>query len=238
MAAAWIDQLAADLLDLDAELRPLLRAMAYDAAAQAPGRARVSTAAAAADWRTVTVTAHEARALLRAAMPAPIAATRRRTPHARMVAALQLFAAHLLALSDAARDPAHAIAAATSLQDELRRWLDAARWSQACRAAGVRWSQPTGDRVAITALTQHQTPGKRERQENTAELHGLDAAPTPAAAPLDPARHLRRRRTAAAAQQAALDLPAAAEAGAQVVALKPAPAPPRAPPAPARRRPA
>ena len=226
-ASAWIDRTAADLLDLEAELRPLLRRLAYNAADRRSGEHAVETAAAPRAHRSVTISATQARTLLRAAMPVPVAATHLRQPHARMLAAMQLFSAHLLSLNDPATAPAAAAAAGAALLAELRTWLEEARWHQACRAAGVRWPRQQACGTSISAVLRQQTGRKPEHGANTlpamAEQHRVGTDPMGA----QTARTGRRKATEAAVQDA-LELARRADADAPAsVPLRPAPAPPR-----------
>ncbi len=158
----------------------------------------------------MTISANEARTLLRAALPLPISATRLREPHARLLAALHLFTGHLLSLNDPVTAPDHAAGAAITLMDELRAWTATARWHQACRAAGVRWPPP----AAIRAITRHQTARDPEHAANT--LPGLAEAHRTAADPMG----AQVARTTRAAAQDALDL-ATETTPAQVVPLHP-----------------
>ena len=232
---AWIDRLASDLLDIEAELRPLLRDLSrhHDADTMGPPK---GTTEAGRYGRTVTISANQARTLLRAAMPLPIGSTRLRQPHGRMLAALQLFAGHLLSLNDPITAPDHAAAAGAALLTELRKWIAAARWHQACRSASIRWPADAG---AIMPLTQQQTAAKGERLVNAEDLPGLTVADMAAQAPEDGTQALRRRRrrAAAAAQatQDALESAATATTAPTVIPLRPAPAPAQATPAPRHR---
>ena len=99
-------------------------------------------------------------------MPAPIAATRLRAPHARMIAALHLFAAHLTALNDPIRSPGAALAAAADLAAELLAWRRVAGWLEACRTARVRW--PVPPQLAISPILRPETAGNPEHLPNTA----------------------------------------------------------------------
>jgi hypothetical protein len=136
---SWTERTAAELLDLEAELRPLLRRLLLERGAVAPvdpKSRRLATRSATAGSATITLSAREIRTLLRAAMPVPVTLSRAmRTPHARMNAALGVFAARLLALGEAHRMADEAIAAGLALRDELAAWIDAARWVQATRRA-------------------------------------------------------------------------------------------------------
>jgi len=161
----WIEAAASALLDTTAELRQLVRRSHYDPDARWPYPSRLTTRAGKSGG--ITIGANEARTLLRAAMPVPIGTTRLRQPHARMLAALQLYAGHLLGLNDPLHDPAAAIAAAITLRGELDTWLTTARWQQACRAASVRWPLAVaGNSVAVTTVLRQQTDASREQAAN------------------------------------------------------------------------
>lgn len=90
----------------------------------------------------ITVAPNEARTLLRAAMPAPVAGSRLRRPHARMAAALHTFGQHLLALNSPQHPRGAALAAAADLQAALSEWQHAARWQDATTRAGAAWPVP------------------------------------------------------------------------------------------------
>ena len=162
---AWLDRIAADLLHLEQDLRTTLRTVSRGG--RPPPRAR---------WDRLEISTAEARTLLRGAMPAPIAATRLREPHARLVAALSVLQGHLLTLNDpwVRNRPGAALAAACSVMDELRRWIGIVRWTSAAQQAGVRWPVPQ----AITAIMQPQTGQAREHLPNAAagQLHHPAAA--------------------------------------------------------------
>ena len=226
--AAWIEALAADLLDVEAELRPLIRALHQHHDSNTTGPVQ-GTTTHARYGRTISISANEARTLLRAAMPLPISSTRLRQPHARMLAALQLFTGHLLTLNDPLAAPDTAAAAGASLLAELRTWIATARWHQACRAAGIRWPQNQPEPRAVSPITRQQTTASEERQGNTlpamAESHRVTSDPMGAQV----ARTARRKAAAAAATQDALDLAQQAAAGPPtVVPLRP-PAPTKPP---------
>jgi len=207
LVPAWIERLASDLLDLDAELRPLLRRVTTSNHGRTAGALSVATARGSHGYQSVTIAANEARTLLRAAMPIPIGSTRLRQPHARMLAALQLFTAHLLSLNDETTAPDQAAVAGVALAAELRAWLAEARWHQACRAAGVRWKA-----VSIISLPRQQTAPEREQEVNTlatmAEQHRAGTDPMA----VQTNRTARRKAAAAAAAQDALDLAASTTA--------------------------
>ncbi len=195
---AWLDRVAADLLHVEHDIRTALRAMAR-------GGPQQHTTRGGRGWRTLTIGANEARTLLRGAMPAPIVTTRLREPHARMVAALSQFSAHLVALNDPNRPPDAALAAAAALIEELTRWQKLARWMQACRRAKVKWPAP---RLPVTAIMRQQTAEQAFPPNAAAgELHH----PT---APLRFVQQLRQLRT----EQAELDL--APPPSAEVVDLR------------------
>jgi hypothetical protein len=171
-------------------------------------------------------------------MPFPVSSTRLREPHARMLAALALFSGHLLSLNDPLADQRHAAAAACALVDELRGWIAQARWTQACRAAGVRWRFEPAAQLPIIPITQHQTATGEEQPANT--LAALAAAHQVRADPMghQTARTARRRSAAAIAAQDALQLAQEADAGppARVVPLRPAAATSAPPDLATRRR--
>ena len=194
---AWLDRVAADLLHVEHLLRTTLRSVSRGGK---PERLFAHD--------RIWITGVEARTLLRGAMPAPIAATRMRQPHARVLAAMSIFSGHLVTLNDplqAAR-PEAAISAACQLVDELRRWAFVGRWSAACRAARVRIPVP------ITAVLRQQTVPAWEHLPNAwagareLEARGGRPAPLP--------RQVRRLR----AEQAELDL--AAPSSAEVVDIR------------------
>jgi hypothetical protein len=199
----WLDRVAADLLHLEADLRTALRAMSRGG----PQHHR-TLGAGRVDYRTITIGANEARTLLRGAMPVPIGSTRLREPHARMMAALSQFSAHMVALNDPIRPPDAALAAAAALVEELTRWQKLARWMQATRRAKVKWPAP---RLPVTAIMQRQTAEQAFSLPNAAagELHH------PAAA----MRFVQQLR----AEQAELDL--APPTSAEVVDLRQLPLP-------------
>ncbi len=128
----WLDRVAADLLHVEHDLRVTLRSISRGGSPvrMRPGR----------QW--VELRVGEVRTLLRGVLPAPIAGSRMREPHGRLVAALSIFQGHLVALNDPLQRPEAAIAAACQLLEELRRWAYVARWSAACRVAHVRMPVP------------------------------------------------------------------------------------------------
>lgn len=148
----WLDRLAADLVHVESEVRAALLAVAR----------RRPHPRLHGPFGQFLISQHEARTLLRAAMPAPIAATRQRDPHARMLLALQLFGQHLLTLNNA---PPHrsirtpAVGAAVVLLDELREWVRVAQWREATRRARVAWPVP----VPVTGIIGPATRTNPER---------------------------------------------------------------------------
>ena len=199
MTTAWLDRIAADLLHLEQDLRATLRSLARGGS---PDRA--------AGWNRLTITPAEARTLLRGAMPAPITATRQRTPHARLVAAMSILSGHLLALNDPTHQPEAAISAAVQLTDELRRWVYVAHWSAACRRAGIRLRLPA--RVAVTAVMR---PDAGSGPEHLPNPHAGEAQHRQDGTGARPLPHqLRELR----AEQLALDLDPAP--GADVIDLR------------------
>ena len=147
----FIDRLTADLLALDAELRPLIRRTHYQPGAY--GAPPLSTIAGEHGQR-ITLSTNETRTLLRAALPFPLSTRHRRGPHAAIVAALATFAGELQALT--IQTPGeHAIAAALDLMAALREWVAVARWHEATASASVQWKRPP--ELAITAVTRQRT---------------------------------------------------------------------------------
>ena len=234
----WINSIASALLDAESALRAALRPTEPDAGWPLPGRpphrtpTSTATPAGSGGKPSVTIGQHEARTLLRAALPQPVSASPLRGQHARMLAAVSIFSAHLLSLNDpfVAEDPAHALASAAQLLDELRAWMEAARWHQACRRSGVRWRHTPVTRVSIMPIPQQQTPAEHEQEVNRAgKLHPLlamaESSETDPMCPT-PARHRTRARAIASPQavQDALDLAAATSAPptADLVPLHPA----------------
>jgi hypothetical protein len=200
---AWIDRLAADLLDAEHAVRRALRENVTLHKNLPPMRAyRVATKFGGRPGaQTVTMTRAEARALLRAAMPAPVAVAKPlRAPHARMTAALSLFHAQLLLLNDALADPGQAAAAALALRAELDGWIAATRWRQATAKAGTAakgWSRLSG-----TKITRQLTAAERNATgtPDAPGIPGLDdiAAPSAEAHDADRARDQRKRARIAA----------------------------------------
>lgn len=129
MSQAWLDRVAAELLDVEHDVRLALRSQSRG------GAAEQHTRAARAGWRRLVLSAHEARALLRGAMPAAVSRSGLREPHARMTVALQAFGDHLVTLNEPERPLDGALSAAAALSDELARWQRVARWLQASRVA-------------------------------------------------------------------------------------------------------
>ena len=130
---SWLDFAAYELLCVQAELRQALRAITRHG-----GPSTVRTRGGRG-WQTLTLGLHEVRALLRGAMPAPIAANNRtlREPVARVVVALDLFNRHLLALNDPAALPEATLPAAAALADALAEWQRSVG-----RVAGRRYKAP------------------------------------------------------------------------------------------------
>lgn len=140
----WLDRLAADLLYVEGELRAALLAIRRGRAPHPRTRMAGPGAnpAAFAGLPSITIHPNEARTLIRGAMPAPIAGSRLRRPHARMVAALHIFGQHLLALNSPTHPRGAALAAAADLADALAAWQHAARWQDATTRAGSSWQFP------------------------------------------------------------------------------------------------
>ena len=197
MTATWLDRIAADLLHVEQDIRRTLRNISRGE----PSPRQIG-------WRDLRITVPEARTLLHGTMPAPIAGSRLRRQHGRLVAALAILSGHLVALNDPLRRPEAAIGAACSLMDELRAWIEAVRWQAAARRAGVKWPAP----VAIRATMRLPAAADAEHLPNTAagELHLQQHAP--GARPLP--HQLRQLRQ----EQLALDL--APPAPAQVIDLR------------------
>lgn len=151
---SFLDRLAADLLAIDGELRPLMRRLHYDTATRWPNNTGPLTTAAATFGPGITVSGNEARTLLRAAMPFPLSTRHRRGPHASVIAALATFAGELQSLTI---QPAgnHAIAAALDLIAAVRQWVEVARWHEATAAASVQWKRSPP--LSITAVTRQRT---------------------------------------------------------------------------------
>jgi hypothetical protein len=131
---SWVQKFRDDLLATEATLRPLVRRVHHD---PPPRGERLTT------WQGrmgcgITIGADEARTLLRAAMPVPVASRHKREPHAELVAALASFAAGLLDLNDPTAGP-RTMAGACDLIEALRAWVARMRWHEATAAAGVRW---------------------------------------------------------------------------------------------------
>ena len=197
---AWLDRIAADLLHVEQDLRTTLRSLSRGGA---PARL--------AGWNRLVITPAEARTLLRGAMPAPIATTRLRTPHARLVAAMSVLSGHLVALNDPLHRPEAAIGAAVQLADELKRWTYVARWGAACRLARVRLRVP--GEPAVTTVMQPGSAADREQLPNAWAGEAQLRTDSPAARPLP--HQLRQLR----AEQLALDLAPPAP-GAEVIDLR------------------
>jgi hypothetical protein len=185
--AAWIDQLRDQLLVTETELRRLVRRHHYD---PPPPGATLSTRGARGG-RGITIAEHEARTLLRAAMPVPMAAKHKRETHAAMVAALASFAAQLLDLNDPYAGP-RTVDGALDLAESLRAWAARMRWHQATAEAGAQWPAP----VAVTQLL---------RQRTGQDVPAL--FDTPAAAAPPPSRRKPPRRAAEAQLALLLPLP-------------------------------
>ena len=206
----WIEQLAAELLDVAGELRQVLRTAKHDRAAPQHASTRRGRTAA----RTVTLSEMEARALLRGALPAPIAASRLARPHAQVNAAIALYSAHLLSLNQAEADRGHAIAAGLVLAEQLAAWLAAMRWQQATKRARRSWRQP------VTAILRQSILGQNENNSLDPALSSIvaAAAATNAASPRALLADIRRQGPGARQVQATLDL--ASAAGAEIVRLQ------------------
>jgi hypothetical protein len=174
-APAWIDQFRDQLLETEAELRRLVRRHHHD---KPPPGTTFSTRGARGG-QGITIGAHEARTLLRAAMPVPMAVRHKRDGHADMLAALAGFAAQLLDLNDPYAGP-QTVAGALDLADSLRAWAARMRWHQATAEAGAKWPAP----LPIIELT---------RQQTSHDVPALFDAPAAAAAPARPRPKPRRQ---------------------------------------------
>ena len=130
MTTAWLDRVAANLLHLETDLRTTLREISRG---RKPPRL--------SGHHRLEITTVEARTILHGTMPAPIAVSRLREPHARLVAALNIFRSHLTRLNDPLAltiDPEFVLSAATTLIEELKVWHRIIRWKTACRRANVK----------------------------------------------------------------------------------------------------
>lgn len=149
----WLDRLAADLVHIEGELRSALRAIAR-------GGRQHQRSRMAGIMPGITISPVEARTLIRGAMPAPIASSRLREPHARMVVALQLFGAHLVALNSPVHPRGAAVAAAADLVEALQDWIHRTRWMEASRRSKTRWP------VSINTAVRPDTPAPAEQRWN------------------------------------------------------------------------
>ena len=152
---AWLDRIAADLLDIEQDLRTTLRDIS---------RGRRTERELNDHYGSLRISFTEARTLLRGTMPSPIALTRLRGQHARLVAALSVLNGHLLMMND----PWHrnrtdaALDAACSVLDELREWVRITRWNAGTRRARIRWGAP----VSKTSIMRLQSPPETEQLPN------------------------------------------------------------------------
>ena len=160
-------------------MRPLIRRLHYDPTAKWPHRSGPLHTRYGHD---ITISAHEARTLLRAAIPFPMTTKARHRQHAALVAALATFAAELYGLSlPQAGDSA--IAAGLDLSAALNEWIRVMRWTAATTAAHVRWPVPAANQTDITTLLRHRSspddpllfseaaePKKRKRHKNRYDL--------------------------------------------------------------------
>jgi hypothetical protein len=176
---SWHDTLNAEHLSADAEIRALLRTYSQAPRTCTIGAGELRTEHARTSGQTLTMTHHQARALLRASLPALTTKQPMRRPTAALLASLQR--AHTAALKI---DPTNrytlpaAIAAALQLREDINAWLDRARWSQANAKAGTRWPHAEretpaekiaeiGEQFSIMALTRQRTLDLPEPIENT-----------------------------------------------------------------------
>jgi hypothetical protein len=153
-ALPFVDQLRIDLLAVEAQLRPLIRRLHYDPAARWPHRTEPLRTR---HGHEITISGHEARTLLRGAIPFPMTTRPRHERHAELVAALATFAAELHGLNiPQAGDTA--IAAGLDLVHALKAWIARMRWTAATAAAGTQWPAPKQPAdLAVTAVTRHRT---------------------------------------------------------------------------------
>lgn len=210
----WTNALASALLDAEADIRAALRptepVTGWPYAGRPPHATphSVKTPAAGRATPTITMAQHEARTLLRAAMPQPIGGSPLRGAHARMLAAVSIYSAHLLTLNDplTAADPRDAIAAGLALLQDLRAWLDATRWHQACHRSGTRWPRKDPAQSAVRPLLRHQTSANHEHEVNAAKRqHPLTTMAAEAeTASFEPKSARQRRKIRESASPAAL----------------------------------
>jgi hypothetical protein len=185
---AWVDRLAGDILTTTAELRRLVRRHHYD---PPPAGQRLTTRAGA--WSGIAVSAHEARTLLRASMPATMALPARRSVHADLVASMATFAGQLLDLNSVDHVAGgRAIAGAIALRASIDAWCPRMRWHEACTAVHLAW--PAG--VAIRTVP---------RQRPATDVPALFDAPPAATKTLQS----RRGKKPSAGHQLSLLLPIA-----------------------------
>lgn len=142
-----------DILEAEAELRPLVRRIHYDPTAKWPQRTAPLSTRFGND---ITISAHEARTLLRAAIPVPMTTKARHQQHAALLAALATFAAELHGLTIRQAGDS-AIAAGLDLSEALSEWVRIMRWTNATNAAGLRWTVPPATQTPIMPLLQHRT---------------------------------------------------------------------------------
>lgn len=169
---AWIESIAASLIDLEAEVHEII--------ARKPTQAATSMASMRSA-PTITMTQGEAWLLARCALPLPLRTTRLAAPHARVLTALNAFAGALLACNEPWRPVDRATEAGVALLGTLKAWIDQARWTQACQHAHVRWAYDArggegGRKVPITTVMQRQTDREEERFENAASIAAMASA--------------------------------------------------------------
>jgi hypothetical protein len=174
-SARWIDQQTANLLETDTELRALLRQISR---AKRSELQQLQTARAAKSPQTVTLSAHEARTLLRAALPAPgpVFRGRARERHAAMLSVMSLFQSHMIALASGQGDAVYraerrSVATALDLIDALKAWTAEMQWRAATTKSRLRWPRNDAEGQHIITVTRQQA----SPDENEAGTPGPEA---------------------------------------------------------------
>lgn len=178
--ARWIDQQTADLLSTDTAIREAIRKAKYLppewSLAEKLHAGPVATPLGRCGPR-ITISVREARTMLRAALPAPLAPFRgrARTRHAELVTALSLFTSHLAALAGGDNNSVHqasqhTIGSALILAEALKAWTAEMRWREATKSAKKRWPRapettPAAD--PITAVMRQQAQPEPEQMAIT-----------------------------------------------------------------------
>ena len=195
----WIDQQTENLLQADTELRALLRQMSR---ADAVGSQHLQTRNAARSHRTITLSSHEARTLLRACLPAPgpIFRGRARERHAAMISMMSLMQSHMVALASGHSDAVYhaerrCVATALDLIDTIRAWADEMQWRAATSKARMRWPRAGEETHNITTVMRQQAAPEQNETRPQGELQG-QLIDDPAAQADTPRRATRRRRAA------------------------------------------